>query len=132
MRRDAKQIPEHIAELMRKQHIYSLQQLAQVSGLHKSRLYYGVSKGRFSEKSAQVLARALKCDPEDLGKVVDNRSMAQNDQLCWDCIHAVPDGKHGCSWSRSFKPVEGWTATESIKADFDTYKVSKCPKFKEG
>lgn len=40
--------------------------------------------------------------------------------LCWSCKNAVPkirDGKYicGCSWSKDFQPVEGWTAEKHIK-----------------
>lgn len=46
-------------------------------------------------------------------------------QLCWDCINAVPDGKHGCPWSNYFKPVEGW---EAEKTDI-SYHITSCPLF---
>lgn len=50
--------------------------------------------------------------------------------LCYDCANACG----GCSWSRSFTPVEGWTATPSkIKNGdsvyIDTYHVTACPYF---
>ena len=31
------------------------------------------------------------------------------DQLCWDCANACG----GCEWSRSFRPVPGWSASPS-------------------
>ena len=60
--------------------------------------------------------------------------------ICWKCKNAVPDEKHGCSWSREFKPVEGWDAEPSVirnashrkdvgPVDVDTYLVKACPKF---
>lgn len=61
--------------------------------------------------------------------------------LCWDCINAVPEKGHGCSWSRSFKPVPGWVAKESkvyvktedgVKVGVESYCVYECPEFKEG
>lgn len=36
----------------------------------------------------------------------------KNATICWRCLNAVPNkaGTRGCSWSRKFIPVEGWTA----------------------
>ena len=56
-------------------------------------------------------------------------------QLCWTCINAVADDKHGCSWSRSLIPVKGWTAEKSeIKQyeGFEVYQISDCPLYKKG
>jgi predicted nucleic acid-binding Zn ribbon protein len=41
--------------------------------------------------------------------------------LCWDCQNACG----GCSWSRSFEPVEGWEA----KPSEDSFFVINCPQF---
>ena len=48
-------------------------------------------------------------------------------QFCWDCVHAVPDETHGCSWSNFLKPVEGWQAE---KTDI-SYHVISCPLFEK-
>ena len=68
--------------------------------------------------------------------------------LCWCCAKATTGG---CSWSRSFIPVEGWEATSTIikegallKKDENgnitrdttprlshSYKVHSCPEFVE-
>jgi len=55
--------------------------------------------------------------------------------LCWDCANALG----GCSWSKSFTPVEGWTAIRHKRRynndknegrlDCDSYKVIDCPEF---
>lgn len=59
--------------------------------------------------------------------------------LCISCINAVPtkDGTRGCSWSRSLKPVEGWTAEKHRKTYTGgymdiTYMVTECPEYKKG
>lgn len=61
--------------------------------------------------------------------------------LCWSCANAVPDkyGKHGCAWSRHFKPVEGWDAQETRmysgkegKNSVQSYCVRQCPEFVRG
>lgn len=63
--------------------------------------------------------------------------------LCWDCKNAVAtaDRKHGCSWSRWFRPVDGW---EAVRKDVrvisggtqerlsESYIVKKCPQFEAG
>lgn len=61
--------------------------------------------------------------------------------LCWECAHAVPDTRgHGCSWSRDFEPVEGWTAKEGRyfsqkdgkRVANVMYGVQACPLFERG
>ncbi len=63
----------------------------------------------------------------------------KNETLCWNCINAVPSLKCGCSWSREFKPVQGWTAEEAEmrmgtynEKTVTSYLVLKCPEFKKG
>ena len=57
--------------------------------------------------------------------------------LCWRCKNAVPSQNCGCSWSKEFKPVEGWTAERknlniSHGKAIESYAVIKCPKFEKG
>lgn len=58
-----------------------------------------------------------------------------NQTICWNCKNSVPDpyGKHGCSWSRKFAPVEGWDAIPTYHAGNDSvylsYEVKSCPQF---
>lgn len=55
-------------------------------------------------------------------------------QLCWECDRATG----GCSWSRRFIPVKGWTAKPTIIRDdsetygtvIKSYHITKCPLFK--
>ena len=58
----------------------------------------------------------------------------QSKQLCWDCANACG----GCEWSRSFRPVPGWSASPSRRIQnygetgfkvIDTYRITACPKF---
>lgn len=64
------------------------------------------------------------------------------DSICWDCKNAVPGEKRGCSWSREFRPVEGW---EALRRDIrpakrrrrtpsmqESYRVLRCPRFEKG
>ena len=56
--------------------------------------------------------------------------------LCWKCKNA---SNSGCSWSKRFKPVEGWDATPTtVKEGYlkdgsvrnvDSFNVHTCPKF---
>ena len=50
--------------------------------------------------------------------------------ICWDCENACC----GCSWSRWFEPVEGWTAKPVVITQCGgktpTYLVYACPEFK--
>lgn len=50
-------------------------------------------------------------------------------QICWNCKNACG----GCSWSREFKPVKGWTATPTniIGNNYiiPSYSITACPKY---
>lgn len=69
------------------------------------------------------------------------RPTRKRETLCWKCANAVPckrDGT-GCSWSKRFIPVEGWTAEQAwlglCNKDgrvTDTYTVHACPQFVKG
>lgn len=54
--------------------------------------------------------------------------------LCWYCRNAVPTETDGCSWSRSFDPVNGWRAElRAINVegrDIVSYRVHWCPEYK--
>lgn len=64
----------------------------------------------------------------------------QSETLCWTCANAVPGKETGCSWSRSFKPVQGWKAKrrdvkyKDCRAgrlhQIESYEVRKCPEYK--
>lgn len=52
------------------------------------------------------------------------------DTICWNCKNAVPSEETGCSWSRKFEPVKGWTATPTkIEGEMDSFHIEKCPEF---
>lgn len=60
-------------------------------------------------------------------------SYAGSKQLCWDCANAT---NGGCSWSRDFTPVPGWTARRipgrvyhGGQATEETYMITACPEF---
>ena len=50
-------------------------------------------------------------------------------QKCWTCKKACG----GCSWSREFIPIDGWTAEKSIiphnREHAETYKIIDCPEY---
>jgi hypothetical protein len=56
--------------------------------------------------------------------------------LCWDCAKCIG----GCSWSKEFKPVDGWDAVPTIvkiapgghnrkPRITNSFKVLSCPEF---
>ena len=49
--------------------------------------------------------------------------------ICWECKKATC----GCSWSKYFKPVEGWEAEPTTVKDenytYSSYLVKSCPEF---
>lgn len=53
--------------------------------------------------------------------------MYRKDQLCFSCKNACG----GCSWSKTFTPVDGWEAKECKipRTNIKTYKIKKCPEY---
>lgn len=59
--------------------------------------------------------------------------------LCWSCENAVPnENGRGCTWSKRFIPVKGWTARPRLSGGIyeprkaRSYKVIECPEFIPG
>ena len=50
-------------------------------------------------------------------------------QICWQCKKCLK----GCSWSRYFKPVDGWSAIPVVIKNYGyktkSYKILHCPEF---
>lgn len=62
-----------------------------------------------------------------------NKNVSQlSKQLCWSCAKCTG----GCSWSKEFKPIEGWTAAHIYRRDggrdVETYDIFACPEFVRG
>jgi len=69
-----------------------------------------------------------------------NAGKIRSMQLCWNCKHACG----GCSWSRNFTPVEGWTAAPTVinvertrrgkpfVRSIASYDIQSCPQFVRG
>lgn len=64
--------------------------------------------------------------------MANNKNAKSN--ICFDCQNAVC----GCSWSRDFTPVPGWTAEKTVirqiyvkgyEQDVETYHITACPQF---
>lgn len=49
----------------------------------------------------------------------------RKETLCWSCQNACG----GCSWSKSFTPVEGWEAKPTKHNRIDSFFVTKCPEY---
>ena len=58
-----------------------------------------------------------------------SRFKMRPDSLCWDCKNSTTNG---CEWAKSFKPVDGWKAMQSVAGTSDSYCVFECPKFEKG
>lgn len=59
----------------------------------------------------------------------DGPTRRMTNELCFSCDNACG----GCSWSREFKPVPGWTAEPSLiwvgDRQMDSYHITDCPEF---
>ena len=58
-----------------------------------------------------------------------SRFKIRPDSLCWDCKNSTTNG---CSWAKSFTPVDGWKAIPSVAGESDSYLVLECLKFEKG
>lgn len=54
--------------------------------------------------------------------------------ICMECVNACG----GCSWSKNFTPVDGWTAekverrhTDGYRTVDEGYRITDCPKFQK-
>lgn len=61
------------------------------------------------------------------------KSASKSETLCWKCKNAYGN----CSWSKRFKPVDGWAAVPTkvnagYKGQMDSFLVTKCPEFIKG
>lgn len=76
-----------------------------------------------------------KCD-EILEEEMKNKHSTNHgfeDSLCWCCSKSCPSKDNYCSWSKSRKPVIGWTARKTRVIDgYTHYKVYSCPDFVRG
>ena len=71
------------------------------------------------------------CSKECKCKTI-KKKREENSQICYFCKNACG----GCSWSKSFIPVDDWDAEPTIVkdslGDFCSYKINKCPQFIRG
>jgi hypothetical protein len=69
--------------------------------------------------------------------MTEKRITKKTPTMCWSCANAVPGPETGCSWSRRFEPVKGWTAMPT-KIEInrgridDSFLVLDCPEYVEG
>ena len=61
---------------------------------------------------------------------IEKENNTPNKSLCWSCQNAVPSATTGCSWSRHFKPIEGWEAIPNPNPEMKSFRVRQCPCFK--
>lgn len=71
------------------------------------------------------------CQKTNTHKKVENQTQL-SEQLCWNCAKCTGS----CSWSKDFRPIEGWTATSVYRRDggrnVHTYNIIACPEFVKG
>lgn len=69
---------------------------------------------------------------KDCARQVAKTRQEQEGQLCYICGNAC--GK--CLWSKSFIPISGWDAQQTVvrdsEGDFSSYKIKACPEFIRG
>lgn len=147
-RRDQVMFPSEFEDRLYKLRIYTVTDLSKRTDLSPSVLYRWINTGRLTERTAKVLADLMKCKPTELGTIVrgqrERKSTRERkarkrqaryestlkEQLCWTCKNAVPEEGHGCSWSRSYKPVEGVEYKEHARLDGSIgRRIVKCPEY---
>ena len=70
--------------------------------------------------------------PDEAKSYANPKPRRTKEQLCCTCSKAYG----GCSWSRNFKPVEGWTANPTIithgDRTMDSFEIIECPEWERG
>ena len=73
----------------------------------------------------------------DYSRTDPRRRTVPHRQLCFSCKKSAL----GCSWSREFKPIEGWDAVPTVITNWsdgkrviytETYALRGCPEYEEG
>lgn len=87
-------------------------------------------KCKICGKSFATKNKKRKYCGKSCSSVAKERIVAGKGQLCWQCQRAT--GR--CSWSSSFKPIEGWRAKATKIKDGDgeivhSYRIMQCPQF---
>lgn len=110
---------------------FSKQEMAEMISMYDNgEAYIDICK-KFDIKTIPTLRKILNKAGVKIGTAEEPRvpKGGYPDQLCWKCAKAIK----GCSWSRDFEPVEGWTAqfVERFDGDRDisTYSITACPEF---
>lgn len=61
----------------------------------------------------------------------DPETYHRNNQPCWSCKKACG----GCSWSREFKPVDGWeaipTKIQNMDSITESFNIKYCPQYEK-
>lgn len=84
-----------------------------------------MSKAQLSRKLGRTTNSIKgKCQKLNINLAESELYKRANDTLCWSCKNYY----NGCSWSKSFEPVEGWKAKKTKMG----YLVLECPKFERG
>ena len=98
----------------------------------------GLSVRQLSEKfdmSTDSIRRILR---ESLPEGAVLETVKRTTNICFDCAKACG----GCSWSKRFEPVPGWTAEPVVIKSFETllggpkftktFHITACPQFERG
>ena len=113
----------------------SMYAASQSLGRHSS--YIGQTiRGGFAIRDTKGFEYTIYKDGEiyDYERVKARKATHPCSQLCWSCKKAVC----GCSWSRSFKPVNGWDAVPSTILNWSdgkrtittgSYTIRGCPEY---
>lgn len=123
-----------IETLMHNAGIKNYKQLSDISGVSTSTIHTLTKKNRpVGKTAARKIAAALNCDISEIKHTERTKQQRkpQEDTICWKCANATPDNIHGCKWSRYGVPVDGWTAIKTVRNQYESYRVIRCPEFEE-
>lgn len=101
---------------------HSVYEWSKIVGLSKSTIYNRVERGL---KAGECLSTK---------RTGHSGNFKSDYTLCWSCAKACG----GCSWSKDFKPIDGWDAIPTkirIPDDdggaryVDSFKITACPQY---
>lgn len=105
---------------------------AEFKALPEARQRAYIRECRRADMSDTEIARTMGVTRQSLQHYTGKlglKHFVQRETLCWDCRNACRD----CEWSKSFEPVPGWTAEETVISENNvktkSYHVIACPKY---
>lgn len=100
------------------------------------KLYRKYKSYRVVAEKMFITPKAVKYRINKIKNMQKGQQKGKKDTLCWTCKKSV--GENMCSWAKSFIPVSGWKAKETVLGlgtktckHINSYYIEKCPLYEK-